>query len=495
MVLRHLSRLQEQPVIGIPTGARLAFARWSPDSKRVAFCINDGAGFQLWLAGVDDAKANRVPLPSRLHAITGDPFQWLPDSQHFLCLTVPQRRGDPPVASVVPSGLIVQESLGRAVPARTYQDLLKNPHDEALFAYYLQSQMICVDLQGRVQELGEPALISYFETSPDGEYILVESLHPPFSYSVPANRFPKRVEIWNRTGRTIQTLADLPLQDQIPIAFGSAAMGPRAYSWRSDAPASLVWAEALDGGDAGRPAEWRDQVMMWEGPFTAPPRMISRLALRFERVDWGNDRIALVHEWWWQSRKKRAWKIVPADSTASAEVLWDRSWEDRYGDPGVPVLRSNASGHDVLQLFADGRSLFLFGEGASPDGDRPFFDTWELETGQTRRIFRSSGPIYEPPVAVLDVDGAKLLTRRESVDDPPNYFIRDVETDQVRQVTEFPHPNPQLKGLTKELLRYERADGVKITATLYLPPSYQNDQGPLPLLMWACSRVLTPQGR
>lgn len=482
---RNLTELTELPIQGIPNGSKLAFSRWSPDGQRLAFCINDGNGFSLWTASVDAPVAHQISLSTRLNAVLGSPFQWLPDSQQLLCLTIPADRGDCPMALAVPDGPVVHESLGRIAPARTYQDLLKNPHDELVFAYYLQSQLECVNLGGDVTDLGSRNLISSFEASPNGEFILVEILHTPFSYAVPASRFPKRVEIWDRQGNLVKTLVDLPLQDQIPIAFGSVAVGPRSYGWRSDSPATLFWVEALDGGDASKPAEWRDKIMLWEAPFTVSPQVLLQLALRFERVDWGNDHLAIVHEWWWSTRKARAWKVQPQQPADKAEVLWDRSWEDRYGDPGVPVTRSNAAGHDVLQFAADGKSIFLFGEGASSEGDRPFVDVRNLGNGEASRLFRSDPPYYERPVAVLNEAPMRLLTRRESVDEPPNYFLCNLLDGNVRQVTEFIHPSPQLKGLTKELLRYERADGVKLTATLYLPPGYRKDQGPLPLIVWA----------
>ncbi len=50
----------------------------------------------------------------------------------------------------------------------------------------------------------------------------------------------------------------------------------------------------------------------------------------------------------------------------------------------------------------------------------------------------------------------------------------------------FPDPAPQLKGISKELVTYDRSDGVQLTGTLYLPAGYDKDRdGPLPVLMWA----------
>ena len=61
-----------------------------------------------------------------------------------------------------------------------------------------------------------------------------------------------------------------------------------------------------------------------------------------------------------------------------------------------------------------------------------------------------------------------------------------VRTGDVRAVTAFPHPYPQLAGLRKETIEYTRADGVPLSATLYLPPGYDAQRdGPLPTLVWA----------
>ena len=66
-------------------------------------------------------------------------------------------------------------------------------------------------------------------------------------------------------------LADLPLADDVPVAFGSVPTGPRSVSWRDDAPATLAWVEARDGGDAAAPADVRDELFMLDAPFTGDP--------------------------------------------------------------------------------------------------------------------------------------------------------------------------------------------------------------------------------
>jgi len=146
-------------------------------------------------------------------------------------------------------------------------------------------------------------------------------------------------------------------------------------------------------------------------------------------------------------------------------------------------------------MAGDGRSLFLFGEGGSPEGDRPFLDRLDLGTQKIARLWRSQPPSFEEPVDFLNDGGDQLLTRRESVEVPresvevpPNYFVRDLAKSSDRMLTVFPHPTPELKGVTRELVHYQRADGVKLSGTLYLPPGHSPPKGPLPLLMWVYPR-------
>jgi dipeptidyl aminopeptidase/acylaminoacyl peptidase len=255
--------------------------------------------------------------------------------------------------------------------------------------------------------------------------------------------------------------------------------------WRADSPATLSWAEAQDGGDPRAEAAVRDRLFMLPAPFDHPPVAIASLAMRFRSIVWGNDEIALVSEWRWKDRRMREWRYAPARPTEKPQLLSDRSLEDRYHDPGIPVLRHNSAGRRVLKIGEQGKSLLFIGQGASPEGDRPFLDRLDLGTLKMARLWRSEAPYYEEPVEVLDDRGERMITRRETVSIQTNYFLRDLSRKSSTALTQFPHPTPQLAQAKKELLRYQRADGVKLTATLYTPPNYSRQDGPLPMLMWA----------
>lgn len=474
---------EARAVQGLPASPRLGNVTWSPDGRHAAFTHEAADGIELWVADVGAARARRLTRAVLNLCAEADP-EWL-DAENLLCTIRPEGQGAPPAESLVPKGPVIQESLGEKAAAVTWQDLLEDPHDEALFEHYFASRLARVSLKGKVTPLGEAGLIAGFQASPDGEWIVVETLHRPWSYLVPMERYPRRVEIVDRSGRVARLVADLPLHESVPVTYGSVPTGPRDFSWRDDAPAVLVWAEALDGGDAGTEAAERDRLFLLAAPFAGDPAPWVTLGLRYGGVTWGRDDLALVSEWWWQTRTMRTWVAKPGAPDATPVKLWDRSWQDRYGDPGRPVQRRDERGRLVLATTGGGNTIFLIGEGASPEGNRPFFDTLDLATGESTRRFRSEAPWFERPVAMLDDAGGMLLTSRESVDEPTNYFVRGVADGSLRALTAFPHPTPGLKGLTKELIRYARADGVQLNGTLYLPPGYDASQGPLPAILWA----------
>jgi dipeptidyl aminopeptidase/acylaminoacyl peptidase len=481
----RLDDREAQPIAGLPEDPRIGNVAWSPDSSRFAFTHTTSGGIELWVAELADRRARRL-LGPRLNLTSREAPRWLADSRSLLCTLVPEDRGVTPEEPRVPAGPVIQENLGRTTPARTYQDLLKNAYDEALFEHFFTAQLARVDMDGQVARLGTPGILWRFDPSPDGEYVLVERIHRPFSYLVPANRFPEHIEVWDQDGKLVRQVADLPLRDEIPIAFGSVATGPRWVEWRADTPATLVWVEAQDGGDAAAEADERDRVYMLTTPFTGEPVPLATLSLRYRGISWADGELALVEEYWRKTRKLRTWRVRPDDPGAEAQLVFERSSEDRYADPGAPVTTTNRFGRRVIQRSEDGGAIFLIGQGASPEGDRPFFDRLDLETLKTDRLFRSEAPWFERPVRPLDGVPRRLLTSRESIEEPPNLFLRDLENGGLAQVTTFPHPTPQLRGIQKELIRYRREDGVDLTATLYLPRGYSPERdGPLPMLLWA----------
>ena len=469
----------------LPAGAGVGAPSWSPSGKRFAFVVSTDDALTLWVGDVA-AKNARQLSPRRLNAVLGAPCDWTGDDA-LVCTFVPQDRGAEPVAAATPVGPIVQQTLtGSADRAATYQDLLKSPHDEAIFAHYATSQLARVTLDGAETPIGAAGIISGATVSPDGQWLLVTTLSRPFSYSVPLNFFPTRIEVWAMDGRVARTLATRPLIERVAWGGDGAQVGPRNPSWRADAAATLTWIEALDGGDPTKQAAKRDRVLSLAAPFAGEAATVLETEWRARGITWARADLALATESHSRQRKTRTWAIDPSGK-AAPRLLWERSTEDRYGDPGQFVTRRDARGQQVLHLTSDGKSAFLRGSGASAEGDRPFIDRYELATGKKTRLFQSTAPYYETVTDLLDDNGTRLLTRRESVSEPPNLWQRDlVRRIAPRQITEFKDPAPEFAGVRSERVSYTRRDGVKLHATVYLPPGYDKQRdGALPFLLWA----------
>jgi dipeptidyl aminopeptidase/acylaminoacyl peptidase len=478
----------EVRLTGLPVKARIHAVSWSADSRYLALSVVGEAEVTLWVAETRTAKARLIPGIRLNAALPERPFQWVAGRHELVCRTVPADAGPVPKAPVTPTGPDIQETAASQAPARTYQDLIENADDEALFEHYAASQLVRVTIKGDITKLGEPGLYTDVEASPDGNYLLVKEVLRPFSRLVRLERFPRRTQLWDREGRAVRELAALPAAEKVPIGNDAVPQGPRSFGWRADAAATVYWTEARDAGDPNKNAEVRDEVLTLEAPFSDEPTSLFKGGFRVDEIDWGNTNVALLTESWWKTRQEKVWILRPNESQQEPRLLFDRLYEDRYGDPGDPVKRPNQNGQSVLLAGDDGSSLLYVGQGASPEGDRPFVDRRNLNSGATDRVWHSTGPYYEFPVAPLDDEASVLLTRRESAKEPPNYFVLNTKTGVRRQLTHVPHPSPQLKDASKELIRYKRDDGVDLSATLYLPPGYRREQGRLPLLVWAYPR-------
>lgn len=474
----------EREVKGIPSGVKIQHLSWSSDSKHIAFSNTTDMGLELWIADTETFSAKRLG-DFYLNAAMTSPIEWA-DNENILALKAPYKADDVPKKSAVPAGPNVQQNLGVKAPVRTYQDMLKNQGDVELFNFYTTSQLVQVSLNGMAKNLGVPAVYRSVSISPDGSMIMAKKLKEPYSYVVPYSRFPTDVEILNRNGETSKVLASIPLQEKRPKGFDATQSGPRSHGWRSDQPHTVYYVEALDGGDPKKEFAKRDAIYLVEAPFDAPAQKMFETTKRFSSIDWGNESVALVNERWWTSRNQIVTKVDPQGKLAAKELI-NRSTEDRYNDPGRPMRTYNESGKSVLYL-TDTEDIYMMGAGASPKGERPFIDQMNLNTGRAERIWQSAAPYYEIPVALVDGKKSEWLTRRESPKENPNYFMRNLKKDKITQITSFPHPYPELKDIQKEMIQYERADGLMLSAELYLPAGYKKEDGPLPTFIWAYPR-------
>lgn len=473
-------------ISGIPQDPEMGFPIWANDGEKFAFTNKKQSSIELWICDLTDLKAQKIT--DGINMVFGGAISWLSDNKSILyCISDPAR-GNKPVRSLVSEGPVVQENLGKQGQAATYQDLLKDPVDEMIFEYYGKSQLMLWDGTSSVK-LGKPGIITDISPSPDGLYFMVSLINRPFSYIVPYNSFPTVTQIWDIKGNIVKTLLEEPLIENQPRGYDVVLPGPRSYNWRSDKPSALYWVEALDGGDYTVEMKYHDQVYMLPDPFTGEPIKFMATEMRYGGITWGNDNFALISEGLSKTRMRVTSSFNPVDPQNTKKKIQEYNSDDGYGNPGRFMTEPNSLGRNVL-LFADkGKSLFLSGNGASPEGDRPFIDKYDIPTNKTTRLWRSEAPYYETVSLFLDISKGLVMTNRQSVADVPNYFIRNLKNGKLIQVTKFENPYPQLAGVHKELVKYKRSDSIDLSFTLYLPLGYNKEKdGPLPTLLWAYPR-------
>ncbi len=477
--------------IELPEDARMLRFSWSPDGSRFAFAHRAGHGAELF-TGVTETGATRRIEGVHLNPMLGDPISWMPDGR-LLVTRVPADRGAAPQAPARPEGPNVSESSGgRATSTYEARDVLATAHDEALFEHFATAGLALVDPEsGAVVNLAHRGLIASASPSPDGKHVLVETIRKPFSRRHAWWRFPRDVEVHDLAGAVV-TLARLPLADAVPIH--GVPEGPRQHAWRSTAPATVTWIEALDGGDWSRQVPHRDRVLALAAPFEGEPAEIYRATHRARGLSWGDtDDLLVVEEY----ERERRWRHVTAlhpDTEGAAPVkLFDLSANDGYADPGSPVMRALPSGHAAIRQVPGG--FFMAGQGASPEGDRPFLDTFDVTTRVSARAWRSERNAYERFLGFAENDTTRLLVRAESASRPPNVVeLRRAGSRRVaageaatrwtaRAVTSFPDPAPIMRGVKKQLVTFARADGTPLSFTLMTPPGWKG--GPLPTIVYA----------
>ena len=470
--------------INLPDGVQMGFPQWSSDGAFIAFGRYQDDGVSLWIVRVKSGEVKQL-TPSRINAVFGLGFHWLPDNRHIVANMIPEDRGDPPPPPLIPAGPTIQETAGKIAKVWTYQDLLQNPHDEDLFDYYATSQLVEIDAtNGEMRSIGSPGIYPSIDPSPDGQCLLVHKIRRPYSYMVPYFRFTHTLEIWDRTGLLVHTLADMPLADEVPMR--GVPTGHRSVAWRPLKPATLVWAEALDQGNPDIDVPHRDKIVTLSAPFTGEPSEVLRLTHRYAGIDWlERNGQALVTEYDWKRRWRTTHLVWFDNAKRPPKVLFDLSSQDRYGDPGRPVEHVTYKGKDIV--LQDGDWIYMSGAGASSEGDRPFLDKFNLKSKKSERLFHCGPSSYEVFTGFVQNARHKIVTRYESKTKPPNYVLRDLKKDARQQLTDFTDPAPQLTGMRKEVIRYTRDDGVELSGTLYLPPDYREGQR-LPCVIWAYPR-------
>lgn len=484
--LRKIKGKDETQIKGLPANARIANIAWSPDEQYISFTHTTSKGLELYIINVAKAEATKISGELKLNATLGNPTTWYADSQRLL---VRVRPANAPALidtkETLPTGPIVSVADGSVSQNRTYQDLLKNPTDEQNFDILTTSELYTIQLNGQATRSFSAALYGSENFSPDGNYLMITTIERPYSYIVPLSRFPMKTNVYDLRGQLIKTVNETALREVMPKGFMAVATGKRSMQWRADKGAELVFVEALDGGNPATKVALRDAVFTWKAPFAEEPQILAKTQQRYGGIIWGDDQTAIIMDQWYDTRNERTFLLNPSKPNSDLQLIFDRNSQDVYNDPGSFETERNQYGRRVL--LKDGQKLFLKADGYTEKGQFPFLAELDLTNFKTKRIYQSKfTDKKEEIISIIDHKKGTALAYIQSKSEFPNYYIRDYKKNKLTPITQFKNPFESIKDVHKEVIHYERKDGVKLSGTLYLPKGYDKKKGEkLPLLIWA----------
>lgn len=488
----RVRKLQEnntevQTLSGMPENARLANFIWSPNQQKIAMTNSTSEGVEVWVLDLPSLSLSKL-TDAQVNANLRDPLNWFEDNQSLLVKMLPSSRGAIlNKEDIIPSGPTISVSDGKEAQNRTYQDLLKDKNDEYNFEQLAHSEIYKVSLDGSQEKWLEAAMYTNISFSPDGNYVMVSAVERPFSYLVPYNRFPSKTTIYTKDAEKVETVMEVPLIEDLPKGFMAVRKGRRSMNWRGDKAATLVFVEALDGGDPEVEVAHRDEVFELEAPFNGTPKSILKMINRYAWIEWANDEIAIAYDYWWNTRNLKTYVFNPSDNTKEPSILFDRDYQDIYSDPGNFVSKRNEFGSYVLSL--EGQNAFLIGDGFTEEGQFPFVDQINLKSSSKKRLYQSEYTDKIEDIRDYKVGKKQLLVRIQSPSEYPNYYLRNLKQNKLEQLTDFENPFQSLQDVHKEVINYQREDGLPLSGTLYLPVGYDKaSKEKLPMILWAYPR-------
>ncbi len=471
-------------VKGLPTNPKLTNFNWSPDQQKLALTNTTTNGVEVWVLDLASATITKL-TQAIVNANIGDVINWFEDGQSLLVKMVSESKKHLiNTKTAIPTGPTISVNDGKKAQNRTYQDLLKNKNDEHNFEQLALSEIYKISLDGSKEKWLDNDIYATINFSPDGNYVLVNTVEKPFSYLVPYTRFPSKTTIYTKNGIKVKIVIEVPLIEDLPQGFMAVRVGKRDFRWRNDKPSTLVYSEALDGGDPEKEVDFRDEIFELEYPFDGNGKSILKTINRIYNITWGNNSIAIAQDYWWNNRNTKTYIFNPSDASQNPEILSDRNYQDTYSDPGTFVTERNNMGSSVLTLFKG--NAYLIGDGYTEKGQFPFLDQIRLKDKTTKRIYQSNYSDKVEDLRNFDPKKNELLVRIESPKEYPNYYFRNVKRKALNQITDFENPFISIQNVHKEVINYKRDDDLDLSGTLYLPVGYdKNRKEKMPMIMWA----------
>ena len=457
--LKRIPNGDEIKISNLPEGSTIIYAVWYPTGDKVLIFNREKDGVYLYSASLNDGIASRISN-RRINTTARKFVEWTSDTEFISACVVEGRKA--PVRGI-PTGPIVQESLGKKIRKRTIQGLLRDDFDMRALKFYFTSQLVHFTDSGE-KEIGEPAFYRTINISPNREYLMIYRVIEPYSCEAKFMELKSVATIEDLEGNVVKTVKQRS-----------------KLSWRSDRAATLIWCINAKKDNP----DYKATIYEQDAPFTENRRMVVRTTKPFEKIYWCNDNLALVVEK--EKNQVTISNFKPGNSDLHTIVSYDT--KNIYELPGEPIMVRNEYGRRVLWTNEECNEVMFAGDGYTPEGQMPNLTLYKLDSDKSKVIWRCKAPYYEKIIAAKDPSARIFITSRESFEEPTNFYLSNLKKHSRVAITNFAEPYPALKGVTRQLLTYKRADGLELKSFVWLPAGYNAKRdGKLPVLMWAYPR-------
>ncbi|MFQ3586476.1 MAG: prolyl oligopeptidase family serine peptidase [Fimbriimonadaceae bacterium] len=480
--------------VQVPAGKRFTGATFSPDSSRFAFLGHAPDGTYLYVADVESGRSRKV-TERPLLATASQTIVWA-GNDRIVTVLRPTAAPPKPAPEAVPATPLVRLTHPTANRLRTFPSLLQTPRDAAMLEHFMTGQLAVVHLaDGRVHEVGAPALIRSVDPAPDGRHFRVTTVLKPFSYIVPESSFGSKEEIWDDSGKVLVTLQNRPIRADGTLTPASTTR--RALAWRPDgqglsfihsepaprsgnAPADPGSPDEDDEQARGRAAAQAaaptaparpDRVMQWLPPFRPEDaKVVYASDQRINSVRYSPDCQILFLSETRDGREVLA--AVRLSDPSKRHVLASSRAEDWTQAPGDLVSGPTELGTTAVRISSRG-TVFLSGtqqfENPAEKAPRPFLDEVEIDSGKVTRLWQSPEDRFESITSLLGNEGDELVITRQSPTEFPNQFYVNLADRREQALTEYVDLTPEIGGAIRHRFQVRRADGFRFWVQVTLP--------------------------
>jgi len=480
----HIELLREDnsPNVIRPEHGTILDFSWAPDSKSIALIIQNDKNITLWLYDIELQQLKQLSPLSLSARIGGRHLRWLPDASALIVKTVFDNsfKGDnQELKQVQIESTELQKSQGR-----TYKHLLNTVSKRQQFKNLALSQLVKIDLQGNKKLLGSTKMVEHFAVSPDGNYLLVESLPEKLSPYIPYRKWGRQYQIVDLNhGKSLYQLPELADKINLAKAKDTVPLGARGAQWLPFKAATISWVEPTNNGVLSKQSAINDIIYELASPFNKGKTTLLDISWRYYDINWSRSGNAILQEWRYSDKQAKT-HMLKYRTQQQTKLLSQRNYKDKYADIGDPILRRTAAGN-LLLVENDNLDIFLRASGQTKTNIAPYIDAYNLKSVGKKRLFTSKSNLLEIP---LDVNKNNILVRRESANSPPSYLKLSGEGFSEELLVYQKNITDRIKT-NSQIVQYQRSDGINLQGLLHLPVQANKNKGKkIPAVLWIYPR-------